>query len=432
MNPVWRHFLILSVSVCACAVAGIARADTRQVNFDDITGTGIRPVALDRYSPLGLQLETTGAGLFAFGPSNFATSAPNWLYASQAAAGSNADAPITLRFRSPKNGAAAVTDDVSFSIADGDAVGPWTVHGYDINNTQIALVTAATQIRLTGKPIHRVVFTPSADFDGIDSLLFNEVVEPDELEFTTPVRFGGQWRYLHPTTNIDPATSDADFHSTWFKNNGTYNGPAFSTPRTAPLGYGTLDLKPLVTDIGTPASGARYTAYFTTTFEVADATLVRTLAIDLLADDGAFVYLNGNLVTRHNVSATAADTYRLLATDVEVNGVSTEQGTFTYLLDPAALVSGTNFLAVSVHNQSSGSSDIAFDLQMSASLFIVPEPAGEWLALAALSTILTVVCVRRRFLAMPTGGGNSAGFVSNRNETAEPPSHGRFAWKLHP
>jgi hypothetical protein len=432
MHPVWRHFFILSISLCACA--DVARAATRQVNFDDITGTGIRPVAPDRYVPLGLQLETTGVGLFAFGPSNFATSAPNWLYASQTAAGGNADSPITLRFRSPKNGAAAVTDDVSFSIADGDAVGPWTVHGYDINNTQIALVTgtASTQIRLTGKPIHRVVFTPSADFDGIDSLLFNEVVAPDELEFKTPVPFGGQWRYLHPTTNIDPATSDADFHSTWFKNNGTYNGPAFSTPRTAPLGYGTLDLKPLVTDIGTPASGARYTGYFTTTFEIADASLVRTLAIDLLADDGAFVYLNGNLVTRHNVSATAADTYRLLATDVEVNGVSTEQGTFTYLLDPASLVSGTNFLAVSVHNQSSGSSDIAFDLQMSASLFIVPEPGGECLALAALFTILTVVCVRRRLRVAPTGGGNNADLITNSNEAASMLSGGRFVWKTHP
>jgi hypothetical protein len=415
MQGFWRQVYVLIPILGALASADAARAQSHQINFDDLGGTGIRAVAPDRYGSTGLQLSTDGAGLFVFGPSAFAPSAPDWLFGSQTAAGGNADANVTLRFLSPVNGTPAVTENVAFTIADGDHVGAWTVRGYDVNNAEIALVTGTTasRVRLTGKPIHRVVFTPSADFDGIDSLEFNEVVAPGELEFATFVRFGAPWRYWHPLTNADPSAADADFHTTWFKNDGSYNGPAFLGPFPSPLGYGGIVARPtLGKDIGTPPSGSRYTAYFTTTFDVADASLVRTLAVDLLADDGAFIYLNGRLVATHNIAAGGADTYRQLAADVEVNGVNTEDGTFTLELDPAALIDGTNFLAVSVHNQGNGSSDLGFDLQMSASLLVIPEPAGASLSLAAISSVLIAARVSRRWRRLPKGGGSRVRFAS--------------------
>lgn len=407
MQRFWRQVLSIGFAFGALMLATAARAQVQNVDFDDLGGTGVRSVALDRYADRGLLL-SGGAGLFVFGPSSFAASSPDWLYASQTPGGENADAPIALQFRSPVDGSPAVTDDLSFSIADGDHLGPWTVHAYDIAGTQLALVTGtnAPRVRLTGKPFHRVVFTPSADFDGIDALQFNDVIAPSDLSFATPVAFGRSWRYLHPLTNIDPATSDPDFHTTWFKDDGSYNGPAFSTPRPSPLGYGAIDLRPLATDIGTPASGSRYTAYFTTTFEIENADRVRTLAIDLLADDGAFIYLNGQLVARHNMAAAATDTYRALAAAVDVNGISTEQGTFTILLDPAMLRTGTNFLAVSLHNQANGSSDLGLDVQMSASIALVPEPAGAISIVAAGICLAFAARLRNRpSRVLPRGGG---------------------------
>jgi uncharacterized protein YjiK len=370
----------LAILVGLTSCASVHGVDLR---FDDIGGTGVRAVASDRYVADGVRLETNGAGFFVFGPSPAAVSSPDWLYGSQSPAGGNADANITLRFVSPADGMPALSDDVAFSIADADHVGAWLVQGFNAQNQAIALVTGtgASHVRLTGKPFQRVEFTPSGDFDGIDSLTFNEPFATGTIGFWTPVAFGHSWRYLHPLNNVDPATTDTDFRTTWFRNDGSYNGPAFSGPGRSPLGYGALDLRPLVTNIGTPASGQRHSAYFTTTFEVANASLVRTLSLDLLADDGAFIYLNGQLVARHNVAATATDTFRQAALGIDIAGISTELAAFTVFLDPSALVTGTNFLAVSLHNDSPTSSDLGFDLQLSASMQIVPEPSGGVLAI---------------------------------------------------
>jgi uncharacterized protein YjiK len=358
-----------------------ARVHARDILFDDLGGTGVRAVQADRYAADGLRLETNGAGLFVFGPTTFAASPPDWLYGSQTAAGGNADANVTLRFFSPTDGSAAVTDDVAFTIADGDHIGAWNVRGFNVDNQPVALVTGtgATRVRLTGKPFHSVVFTPSADFDGIDSLAYGDLESPNAIIAATPIAFGHAWRYLHPINGVDPATTDADFHSTWFRNDESYNGRAFSAPSRSPLGYGDITLRAPVTNIGTPPSGQRYSAYFTTTFEVPDAFLLRTASLDLLADDGAFIYLNGRLVARHNIGATAADTYRQAALATTVDGIDTEVATFSLNLDPAALVTGTNFLAVSLHNQLPSSSDLAFDLQLS--LTAIPAPNSGVLAL---------------------------------------------------
>jgi hypothetical protein len=410
MQRFCRAVLCASIFFGAFATSASLRAQVQHVNFDDVTGSGVRPIAFDRYRDQGL-LFSVGANLFTFGPSSFANTAPNWLYASQTPAGSNADAPITMRFVAP-DGTNAITDDFSFSIADGDHLGPWTVHAFDLAGVQQALVTGTTadRVRLSGKQFHRVVFTPSQDFDGIDSLAFNRVVRPDQIAITTPVAYGKSWRYLHPTTNVDPATTDTDFNTTWFKDDGSYNGPAFSNPAPSPLGYGTINYRALATNIGTPASGSRYSAYFTTTFEIDDADLIRTLAIDLLADDGAFVYLNGQLVVRHNIVAGGTDLYRTLAADTVVNGVGTEEGTFTFEIDRALLRSGTNFLAVSVHNDAAASSDLGFDLRMSASLTVVPEPASVGLLAAAAMSFAAAARFRtqrttNRTKRLPRGGG---------------------------
>jgi hypothetical protein len=130
MQGFWRAVFCAGFLFGALAPNALLRAQIRNINFDDVTGSGVRKVAFDRYRDQGL-LFGLGSNLFVFGQSAFANTAPNWLYASQTPAGGNADAPITMRFVSP-DGSNAVTDDLSFSIADGDHLGPWTVQAFDL------------------------------------------------------------------------------------------------------------------------------------------------------------------------------------------------------------------------------------------------------------------------------------------------------------
>jgi hypothetical protein len=67
----WSRFCF-SLALAGLIVSLPAQA--RDIRFDDIGGTGVRSVASDRYAADGLRLETSGAGLFVFGPSTFAAS----------------------------------------------------------------------------------------------------------------------------------------------------------------------------------------------------------------------------------------------------------------------------------------------------------------------------------------------------------------------
>src|SRR3982751_1996494 len=83
----------------------------------------------------------------------------------------------------------------------------------------------------------------------------------------TIIPFGSSWEWLHPQDGIDPALDDPDFDFTW-QIPAAYNGPDFNPPAPAELGYGDTEgeTDPAhhveVTNIGTPPSGSRYTAYF--------------------------------------------------------------------------------------------------------------------------------------------------------------------------
>jgi len=209
---------------------------------------------------------------------------------------------------------------------------------------------------------------------------------------------GAVWNYFQPTDGTDPAIADTDFDSTWFTLNepGTsYDGPAFTSSGPGLLGYGSIDSGPIATDIGTPPSGSRFTAYFATTFNLDDpAANVTALVASILADDGAFVYINGSLAGSTNV--TGADTYSLFADGFATpcTGQNTEAAACTVLLDESLLVDGLNTIAVSIHNQSATSSDIGFNLSLTTT--VIPEPSS---ALLASFGFLATFMGRRRLAA---------------------------------
>ena len=125
----------------------------------------------------------------------------------------------------------------------------------------------------------------------------------------------------------------------------------------AQLGFGDGDESTVLTP-------GRMTYYFRRSFDVADPAQVQSLVLDLVRDDGVVVYLNGVEVTRDNLpagtitAATPAST--AVAGAAENTWVSRSVG-------PGLLRTGTNVIAVEVHQSSVGSSDVSFAARLTAS-----------------------------------------------------------------
>ena len=169
-------------------------------------------------------------------------------------------------------------------------------------------------------------------------------------DFLVPV--GATWRYLDDGSNQGAAWS-----ATGFADGGWAQGPA-------ELGYGDGG-EATVVNCGPSApacnSGNQVTTYFRKTFSVADAGSIAGLELKLLRDDGAVVYLNGTEVVRTNMP-TSTITYTTLATTA-ISGAG-ETTFLTFPLSPSAVTTGTNVLAVEVHQQAASSSDVSFDASL--------------------------------------------------------------------
>ena len=172
---------------------------------------------------------------------------------------------------------------------------------------------------------------------------------------TVPVTFvtkGSIWRYLD---------DGSDQGTAW-------RGPAFgdSTWKSgaAELGYGDAgEGRPEVTIVGFgPDANAKYvTTYFRRPFTVVGAALVRNLAVNLMRDDGAVVYLNGTEIFRDNMPPETVD-YRTLA--LNAVGSADEATFYSQPVNSSLLVEGVNTLAVEIHQANLPSSDLSFDLEL--------------------------------------------------------------------
>ena len=164
---------------------------------------------------------------------------------------------------------------------------------------------------------------------------------------------GSTWRYLDDGSNqgiawLQPAFDD----SGWAQG-------------AAELGYGDFS-EVTVVNCGPDAPNCNFgnfpTTYFRTTFNVADANAVTGLTTSLVRDDGAAVYINGVEVVRDNLNPGAAfDEFANFFV-----GGNEESTFFDFPIDPSVLITGTNTIAVEIHQSSDTSSDISFDLALTA------------------------------------------------------------------
>lgn len=155
-----------------------------------------------------------------------------------------------------------------------------------------------------------------------------------------------QWRYWDRGTRPAAWTQPGFDSSSW----------AVGRPE---FGYGDGD-ETTVVSYGPRAANKHISTYFRTTFDV--PALPDAATIQLLADDGAAVYLNGVEVARDNLPVGPL-TNTTLASSNRSGG---EETRLRSLQVPAsALHAGTNTIAVEVHQDAARSSDLSFDLRLS-------------------------------------------------------------------
>lgn len=177
---------------------------------------------------------------------------------------------------------------------------------------------------------------------------------------------GNAWKYLDNGTNQGTAWRAIAFAETGWKTGNSQ------------LGYGDGD-EATVVSYGTNANQKYVTTYFRKSFTVADVSKVTALAMRLIRDDGAVVYLNGTEVYRSNLP-TGTIAYNTLATD-SLGGID-ETNWLTSAIATNLLVNGTNVIAAEIHQADRTSSDLSFDFELTGTV-VVPTPPTAPTNLAA-------------------------------------------------
>lgn len=160
----------------------------------------------------------------------------------------------------------------------------------------------------------------------------------------TIIPTGSSWKYKDDGSNQGTAWRATAFNDgTWASGN-------------AQLGYGDSDEATVVN--GGPTNNRFPTTYFRKSFSIVNASLYTGYTMQVKRDDGVVVYANGTEVYRNNMP-TGTISFNTWASAT----ASDDGSTFLSVTLPAtAFVTGTNVLAVEIHQRNATSSDISFDL----------------------------------------------------------------------
>ena len=178
---------------------------------------------------------------------------------------------------------------------------------------------------------------------------------------------GHTWKYLDTGVNQGTLWRATTFDdSTWSDGRGQF-------------GYGDGDETTIVS-FGANAAAKYPTTYFRKTFTVANPAQVTQLDLSMLRDDGAVVYLNGAEIWRSNMPPTGTITFNTFAASPQ--GGAEESAWHGLAINPALLVTGNNSIAVEVHQDNAGSTDLSFDMVLTARLAAAIAPPSAFKAAA--------------------------------------------------
>ena len=187
--------------------------------------------------------------------------------------------------------------------------------------------------------------------DGSDPRLPGGDLSPQAIEFPgdivdfTSIPAGSDWKYY----------DDGDLGTAWRATD--FDDSAWSSGAT-PMGFGTITGTGLATEAFPTPKPRHVTFYCRKEFEVSGAASIIDASLQIHADGGAVVYINGVEAVRDNMPEGLID----FTTGSVTDGV---EGTFdSYLFDHNLLVEGTNTIAVEAHNQRLGSGDMVIDVAL--------------------------------------------------------------------
>ncbi len=161
---------------------------------------------------------------------------------------------------------------------------------------------------------------------------------------TSLIPMGSNWKYLSQGTAAP---------SNW--NTSSYSDVSWPSG-SAQLGFGDGDEVTVTPQV--VSGNTVITTYFRKAISVASPT---NCTISMVIDDGSIVYINGIEVNRYNLP-TGTILYSTLTPTF------TENSSVTFTVPASVFVSGTNIIAVEVHQNALNSSDLSFDFSMSTIL----------------------------------------------------------------
>ena len=223
-------------------------------------------------------------------------------------------------------------------------------------------ITSGDEVIITGQG-GTIYYT----LDGSDPRQVGGTLNPaaqvytSSTQTTTVLPLNQTWRYLADGSNAGTAWRLAAFDdSAW-------------SSGAAELGYGDGDEATVVpfvdADPIAPGMQKNATTYFRTSFEVADATGLTAAVMQVKYDDAVILYLNGSEVARSPNLASGAAFDQYAST-----GAPDENAFFTFNLDPALLITGTNVLAAEVHQAAPDSIDLSFQASLAITRTDTPTP----------------------------------------------------------
>ena len=225
------------------------------------------------------------------------------------------------------------------SINSSSGVFTWTPS----NAQAFGIYTLTARVTDTGSP-------PMSDAQTFTITLLTNVAAAT----VTLIPTGGIWRYLD--TGFDQGSS-------W--RNGNFNDAAWSSGAGA-LGYG-IGGETTTHGYGPNPNNKFITTYFRRAVYIPDPSLVLSLTARLVRDDGAVVYFNNTEVWRDNLPPGAVAFGTLAST--ALSGSSQTQF-ITTAISPSVLVSGTNLIAVEIHQDSVMTPDARFDFELVAQALV--------------------------------------------------------------
>ena len=182
----------------------------------------------------------------------------------------------------------------------------------------------------------------------------------------TLVASGAVWRFSD--TGANHGGSDVVFgHASYGAAN--WKHPAFNTESplwgtgAAELGYS--DSPVTTVSYGPDANNKFITTYFRRTFTVTNLAQISALTLRVKRDDGAIIYLNGREAGRSNMTAGTVYQSNTVA-PVGVGGADEETFFIVAGVPLSHLQEGVNTIAVEVHQNAATSSDLTFDLELTA------------------------------------------------------------------